>query len=295
MSSNATAATARRITATAKAAALGVRFVTSSEGSYSFRVVLHDTLLSGLDDITAGRAASDAIRALDGMTTTWGRARTGKIVINVTDETAREAAIKQQADARDEAMARELGYSSVEAYRGAPGRGPSPEAVATAVAQFQKELTAAAPAIGRIMDEPLPGEAALEELTATTTPDSPDVLDASGAVIGRTELNGLGWDAFDAYGHRRVTAAATRQEAAEELAAWRLSATERQRAEGERNARLMAHRTAMRQADRAEETHAAWTALSRTEQQQVRAEVAAEVLPPLTPAMVTLTNPELWA
>ena len=104
MSSNVTAAAARRITAAAKAAAPGVRFETSSEGSYSFRVVLHDTLLSGLDDITAGRAASDAIRALDGMTTTWGRARTGKIVINVTDETVRETLITEQEAKRAAAL-----------------------------------------------------------------------------------------------------------------------------------------------------------------------------------------------
>jgi hypothetical protein len=217
-------ATARRITATVKAATNGLAWTTTSQGPYSFRVVLG--AIYGNDSVD-GAFAATAVRGMEGMTVTWGRdRRTGKIVLNVTDETAREASIKEQADLRDATMARELGYSSVEAYRGAPGRGPSPEVVASAVAQFQKELTAAAPAIGRIMDEPLPGEAAPEE-----------------------------------------------------LAAWRLSATERQRAEGERNARLMAHRTAMREADRAP---GGW--------REATVELAA-----LTPATVTLTNPELWA
>jgi len=118
--SGTTAATARRITAAAKAAAPGTRFVTASQGPYSFRVTLPNR--EGVDEMLAVRAAATALRGLDGMTTTWGRARNGKIVVDVTDETAREAAIQEQADARDAAMARELGYSSVEAYRGAPGR-----------------------------------------------------------------------------------------------------------------------------------------------------------------------------
>jgi hypothetical protein len=101
MSSLTATRTARTITATAKRVT-AARWVTTSQGPYSFRVVLMDA--NGTTDSVLGRAASDAICALDGMTTTWGRARNGKIVINVTDETAREAAIAEQETARAAAL-----------------------------------------------------------------------------------------------------------------------------------------------------------------------------------------------
>lgn len=110
MSSTATAATARLITATAKAMAPGVRFATTSQGPIHFRVVLHDTLLSGLSEYHAAGLATHGIQGVDGgsrFTATWGRDhRSGKLVITVTDETTREQLMEEQEARRVAALER---------------------------------------------------------------------------------------------------------------------------------------------------------------------------------------------
>lgn len=124
MSSTATAATARQLTATAKAAAPGARLTTTSQGPYSYRTVLHTP--GALAEMTAAGLAAHAIAGIDGgsrFTATWGRdRRTGLLVITTTDETAREAEVAAMQQRRNETMARELGYPTVEAYLAAPGR-----------------------------------------------------------------------------------------------------------------------------------------------------------------------------
>jgi hypothetical protein len=105
------------------------------------------------------------------------RGKAVRYMVKVVDLRLRADRIEEATQRRHEVMARELGYASVEEYLAAPGRaeliadpelsgypapvrtGPSPEVVQRAVARFQEELTANADAIGRILSEPLPGEA----------------------------------------------------------------------------------------------------------------------------------------
>jgi hypothetical protein len=201
MSSTVTTATARLITATAKAAAPGVRFTTASQGPYSFRVVLPMIVDGHGGALGAAGLAAEAIRGVDGgsrFTATWGRARTGKIVINVTDETAREAAVAELARAREEALAAARIEVAVEQW--------GPDAVAV-TRQYDDAAHRCE----------VCGEDSRTCSHSLTTPDSDEVTDRTGTVVGRTELNGLGWDAWDTDGIRRVTAASTRHEAAERL------------------------------------------------------------------------------
>ncbi len=125
-------------------------------------------------------AARDAFRrsGYDATVTSLGGGRK-KVTyrLMVTDLDARQESIDRQADARAKALAdaaadaanaavdtiaarHGLEVPSLEEARAevAAAKGPSPEAVATAVAQFQEELTRNADAIGRILSEPLPGE-----------------------------------------------------------------------------------------------------------------------------------------
>lgn len=69
--------------------------------------------------------------------------------------------------------------------------GPAPEVVARAVARFQAELTAAAPALGRIMSEPLPGEASGVASTDSHRAPAPATIPCYHVTTVRGEVYGV--------------------------------------------------------------------------------------------------------
>lgn len=210
MSSLATTRTARTITTAAKGAVPGSRWETTSQGPYSFRVILRDA--AGLDAAVVARAAALAVERLGDFTVSWGTARSARgtqLVMTITDEAVRSAELEAATLRRDETLARELGYASVEDYRNAPGRTPAPIVI---------------------------------ERVAISTTDALAALEPEAAELSEQAQRTV------------AEMAAAREEEPAEHRAFRermeATAADRQRAEGERNARLMAHRTAMREQDR---------------------------------------------
>jgi hypothetical protein len=117
MSSNANAATARKITAAANASSPGVRWETSTQGPNHYRVVLKDD--AGLDDSAVARAARNAMIQL-GFDASWSFARpyVGRIaVMTVVDTEAQQAAIAEAEERREAAL--EAARAEVAAVRDA--------------------------------------------------------------------------------------------------------------------------------------------------------------------------------
>jgi hypothetical protein len=196
MSSTATAATARRITATAKAAvsaSLGARFITSSQGPYSFRVVLRGVEANPSAELSAAGLAVLAIRGLDEgarFTATWGRARNRQVVITVTDETAREASIAEQGAAREAAMQKALAERPAE---------PGPDGGELRYDEHGARFWTA---------EELAAEKAQQEQTAEPELRSigTDLYEVvrGGQAAGRVSLLGHGWYGYDLTGTIRT-------------------------------------------------------------------------------------------
>lgn len=283
MSSLATARTARQITTAIKAATPGLRWETTSQGPYSFRVVLRGRTVDGFGGaLGAAGLAVTAVQAMEGgsrFTATWGHDRRGTVVVNVTDETTREQSIRDMERTREETLARELGYASVEAYRAAPGRAAvhaDPELsgevrqTETGARYFTAEEVRAERAAEAATEEAAP-VAGLSDRIATRlaavryvkalgtgsarwTIRDRDTDELVGSIERTTPphvaLNPR-FQAADRHGLVRVHAAASRADAAMRLIEWLEKAADAQRAEGERHAALMQHRTAARLASAA--------------------------------------------
>jgi hypothetical protein len=84
------------------------------------------------------------------------------VLDTATEEAQVEETAARAAEGSQEEPAGDAGTSDTPAQEEEPQakQGPSPEVVAKAVKQLQAELDAAAPAIAKILDEPLPGEEA---------------------------------------------------------------------------------------------------------------------------------------
>lgn len=262
MSSTATAATARKITTRVRqAVGPAFRAETVSQGPYTFRVVVRradpDSLTADLGG--AGRHASLIVREVMGLEVTSGIVRTARgvtLVLTVTDPDARKDTIAENEAARTAA----LDKARAELSDGAP-----------APVVIERVAISTADALAALEEQPIPGRS--ERIAARLSavryvkvvgPNAPlatwRLLDReTDALVGTVQRTTPAhatftarFRALDAHGYERVAGALSRSDAATRLMEWLEQAADRQRAEGERAARLMAHRTAMRQADRAE-------------------------------------------
>jgi hypothetical protein len=288
------ALTAARVTRLAKAAAPELRW-SSEKGARGILVRVWDAPDDGTDraELRLLNEARRLINATDLSATVVAlRAsrRTGRTQfrILVTSEAQESAAIQEQADKRAAALAAAAEVKAAQDAR----KGPSPEAVATAVAQLQAELTAAAPAIGRIMDEPLPGEES-SELSEQAQRTIAERQAARGDLITAPREDS---------GYPPYTTAEAREAAAEGLHLFSTHGGSYQHEvrRGDHYGTVLGKvRCITEELGGGFWVHFAAYRLdgSRVGYAKTRVGAASLLLPTvkLTPAVVTLTNPELWA